>query len=237
MRLVVSIHDVSPAWTSSVVALWTLCQQYDVAPALLVVPDWHGQWPLRRHASFTTWLHSCVSDGAEVLLHGERHDEVGSKRGLRDEVRAFGRTAGEGEFLTLGQAAASERIARGLDLLHELGFAPVGFVPPAWLARDDTLLAVRDAGLRISEDSHSIYVHERNERLAAPAVRWSGRTNARAHTSAFVASVRWRMQRDSSLLRLALHPQDLENPVTSTSVHRELNRWLSLRSVVRYADL
>ena len=45
-RLLVSIHDVSPALEAPVRALWDLCQSLGITPALLVVPDWHGEWPL-----------------------------------------------------------------------------------------------------------------------------------------------------------------------------------------------
>ena len=83
------------------------------------------------------------------MLHGERHDEAELPRGLADSVRAFGRTAREGEFLTLDAGAALARIARGLDRLRALGLEPVGFVPPAWLAKDEGHQAVAPGGTRI----------------------------------------------------------------------------------------
>lgn len=237
MKLLVSIHDVTPAWAPSTLALWNLCQEFGVTPALLVVPNWHGTWPLAQHAAFCHWLRRCASNDAEIFLHGERHDEVGLQRSAVDGLRALGRTAREGEFLTLDRARAGERIARGLQTLREQALSPIGFVPPAWLAREQTYTAVRDAGLTYSEDSHGVRVHARNQTLAAPAVRWSGRTTNRAHASAMVASLRWRVQRNQPLVRLALHPQDLEHPVSAKSVYKEVRRWLSLGAVGRYADL
>lgn len=237
MKLLVSIHDVTPAWASSTLTLWKLCQEFDVAPALFVVPNWHGAWPLSQHAEFCEWLRTCASRGAEVFLHGERHDEVGLPRTAMDEMRAFGRTAREGEFLTLGRAGATEKIARGLQTLRQQGLEPIGFVPPAWLAHEDTFNAVRDAGLAFSEDARGVRVSARNQSLPAPAVRWSGRTTYRAHASAFVASVRWQTQRARPLVRLALHPQDLEHPVSAASVFKEVRKWLSLGAAGRYVEL
>jgi len=220
-----------------VVALWELCQQYDVAPALLVVPNWHGAWPLVKHPGFTAWIHTCIEAGAEVLLHGERHDELGLPRSARHSMRAFGRTANEGEFLTLDHEGAATRIARGLTLFQTLHFEPIGFVPPAWLAGEATFGAVKSSGLRVSEDAFGVRVHSRDERLPAAAVRWSSRTTTRARVSSVLATVRWHTQHKQSLIRLALHPQDLAHPITARSVRREVANWLTLGCVVRYADL
>ncbi len=235
--LLVSIHDVTPALAAPVQALWELCQAYGVTPALLVVPQWHGDWPLEDAPVFMEWIRRCAEHGAEILLHGERHDEVGLPRDWRDHWRALGRTNGEGEFLTLDADAARTRIARGLSRLRALGLAPMGFVPPAWLAREYTHALVRDAGLAVSEDAHGVRVHGRGVRLAAPAVRWSGRSALRARASQLLAMARWHVHRAVPLVRLALHPQDLTHPVTAASVRAETARWARARTVMRYADL
>jgi len=235
--LLVSIHDVTPALESPVRRLWDMCRACGATPALLVVPDWHGAWPLERYPQFMTWVRECAADGAEIFLHGERHDEVGLPRGWRDELRAVGRTAKEGEFLTLDRDAAHERIARGLRRFAAMDLSPIGFVPPAWLAREATHDVARDAGLRVSEDADGVRVLARGERLHAPALRWSGRTTARAWGSRITAEVRWRTQRTTPLVRLALHPQDLAHPVTTASVEQETARWVQARRVIRYAQL
>ncbi len=235
--LLVSIHDVTPALETPVRALWAMCRQHGVTPALLVVPEWHGEWPIERAPEFMAWVRSCASEGAEVFLHGERHDEIGSPRSWRDELRAVGRTAKEGEFLTLSYEAAQLRIARGLDRLAAQRLTPVGFIPPAWLALEGTHDVVRDAGLHVSEDADGVRVHPNDVRLAAPALRWSGRTTVRAWGSRATAELRWRTQRGAPLVRLALHPQDLAHPVTAASVARETARWIRARPVIHYAQL
>ncbi len=240
--LLVSIHDVTPALEAPVRVLWALCRANGVTPALLVVPDWHGAWPLEAHPKFVQWLHTCVAEGAEIFLHGERHDEVGLPRAWRDELRAVGRTAKEGEFLTLDHAAATARIARGLARFTSLALQPIGFVPPAWLARDTTHDVVREQGLHVSEDADAVHVHRASTplvrvRLDAPALRWSGRTTLRAWGSRLTAAVRWHTLRRTPLVRLALHPQDLAHPVTAASVAQEVRRWTRARRVIRYESL
>ncbi len=235
MTLLVSIHDVTPALDQPVRRLWDLCAARGITPALLVIPDWHGAWALDAHPEFVAWVRARAAEGAELLLHGYRHDEVGLPRALRDEWRAWGRTDREGEFLTLDRAAAAERIGRGLELLRGLDLAPIGFVPPAWLAREDGFRAARDAGLPLSEDEAAVRFGPR--RVPSPALRWSGRGALRARGSAVVAAARWRLHQGAALLRIALHPGDLGHPASARSVERELDRWLAVRAPVTYSSL
>lgn len=237
MKLLVSIHDVTPALERDVRALWDLCAECGITPALLVVPNWHGRWPLDEFPRFAAWLRAREREGAEIFLHGERHDEVGLPRRLPDHVKAFGATAREGEFLTLDERAAAARIERGLERLRRAGLSPVGFVPPAWLAREATFRAVRDAGLAVSEDVATIRLHGRATRLASPVIRWSGRTPLRARVSAAVADVRWVTARGNWLTRVALHPSDLRHPASAASVVAHLKRWRRDRHPSRYTLL
>ena len=237
MSLLVSIHDVTPALADGIVRLWALCAARGLTPALLVVPEWHGEWPLEAHPEFVAWLRARAADGAEIVLHGERHDEAGLPRRLSDELRAWGRTAREGEFLTLDGAAAGERIARGRHRLRALGLEPVGFVPPAWLAREDGHGAAGRAGLGFSEDQHAIRLFPSGRRVASPVVRWSARTPLRAWGSLAVARARWTLQRRAPLPRIALHPGDLGHPATAAALGPTLDRWLARHAPISYAAL
>lgn len=236
MTLLVSIHDVTPALETPVRALWRLCEERGVIPALLVVPDWHGRAPLAGAPAFLAWVRGCADGGSELFLHGYRHDEDALPRGWRDALRAWGRTDREGEFLTLDYAAARERIARGLDVFAEQRLQPIGFVPPAWLAREQGFRAAADLGLMVSEDARTIRLAG-GLRRASPVVRWSGRTPLRARGSALVAAARWRLQRSAPIVRIALHPADLAHPSSARSVARALDQWLLVRRPGRYAEL
>ncbi len=237
MKLLVSIHDVTPALERDVRALWDLCAERGLVPALLVVPNWHGGWPIEEYPRFAAWLRARAREGAEVFLHGERHDEHGRRRSPGDRLRAWGATAREGEFLGLDEREAGARIGRGMRALERVGLEPIGFVAPAWLAREDTYRAVQRAGLRISEDADCIHLHARATRLPSPVVRWSARSPARAHLSAAVADARWWWQRGHWLARIALHPGDIRHPATAASVAANLDRWCGERHHFRYACL
>ena len=216
-----------------------MCRRVGVVPALLVVPDWHGEWPLAHYPAFVQWLQECAQAGAEIFLHGHRHDEVGLPRSPRDALHAWGKTAREGEFLTLDETAARARIEPGLALFGRLGLDPIGFVPPAWLARPGCGRAVAALGLRFGEDDRAVYSYDAPgvQRIPSPVVRWSSRTPMRAHASIVVAALRWHVQRGAPYVRIALHPSDLDHPATARSVERTLARWLADRPPTRYAEL
>jgi predicted deacetylase len=237
VSLLVSIHDVTPALAGGVMQLWEICARRGVRPALLVVPDWHGQWPLEAHPAFVQWLRGRMADGAEIVLHGERHDEAGLPRTPVDSIRAWGRTLREGEFLTLDGSAAGERIARGRARLTALGLAPVGFVPPAWLASAAGHRAVGDNGLGFSEDDRAIRLFPSGRRVRSPVVRWSARTPARAWGSVAVARARWMLQGRAPLPRIAFHPQDLAHPATAAALGPTLDRWLGRHRPIAYSAL
>jgi len=237
MSVLLTIHDVTPAWAPQVQALWDLCRERGATPGLLVVPDWHGAWPLRAAPDYLHWVRARAADGAEIFLHGERHDEVGLPRTWRDAQRAFGRTNREGEFLTLDHDAALARIGRGMALFQEVQLAPIGFVPPAWLCRHGTHTACAAHDLHVLEDDAAVYLLQSGVTLPSPVLRWSGRSPMRARGSAMQAAFRWHRQRHAPHFRIALHPMDLEHAITRRSVIDELDRWLAVRPARTYASL
>lgn len=236
-QLLITIHDVTPALQERVEILWRMCRARGVVPGLLVVPDWHGGSPIEGDPKFGAWVRERAKEGAEIFLHGERHDEVGLPRSWRDELRAFGRTNKEGEFLTLDFDAASAKITRGIARLQAMGLEPIGFVPPAWLAKTDTHVACRKAGLAVSEDDGTVFVHPTNRALASPVVRWSARGAFRSYGSVLQERLRWKLQRSAPVMRLALHPADLDHPAVERSIDRAMGDWLGVRVQTFYREL
>lgn len=237
MQLLISIHDVTPAFADEVHSLWHLCRARGVSPALFVVPNWHGEWPLADFPHFVEWVRDAYALGADIFVHGERHDEFGNPRSWREELRALGRTDREGEFLTLAGPAAEARIARALRTLRSLSLAPIGFVPPAWLAGDDLHDVVGRVGLQVSEDVKEVHVHPTRRRISSPVLRWSARTPWRASVSTIVARAGLVATRGAPVVRVALHPRDLRARTVRDSLVATLDRSLAERRVVRYSEL
>ncbi|MCU0636166.1 MAG: DUF2334 domain-containing protein [Gemmatimonadaceae bacterium] len=233
-RVLVAIHDVAPPFTEECLALVRLCREYGVEPALLVVPEWHGRWPLDDAPALVRWLRAAQDGGTELLLHGMRHDEVGTVRSLTAHWRAVGRTAREGEFLSLSFAHARARIDEGKQRLEAMGLAPIGFVPPAWLASPAVLRAAAAAGFPLSEDDAGVRALVSGRLVRAPAVRWSARTRARAVASRAVAHLRRVVHADAPMVRLALHPRDLHDAGVAASLRDAVRWWTRTREPITY---
>ena len=232
------MHDVTPAHARRLDVLYRLLGELGVQRyALLVVPDWHGSWPLAQHAAFTTQLRARAATGVEIVLHGMRHDEVGLPRSLAHRLRTFGRTDREGEFASLAPAEARARIDRGLATLRASGLEPIGFVPPAWLGGSDLEHVVRDSGLAFTEDARDVVMLTNGRRLRAPATCWSTRRAWRAAGSVVVAALRLQLERARPLVRVALHPPDAESPAVLESCRRTLGALLERRAVINYQQL
>ncbi|HEX9485621.1 MAG TPA: polysaccharide deacetylase family protein [Gemmatimonadales bacterium] len=237
-ELLVSVHDVTPAHERSLDVLYRLLDELGVRRyALLVVPNWHGAWPLAEFATFTAGLRQRAAAGAEIVLHGLRHDEVGQRRTLAHWARTFGRTDREGEFASLAAPEAAARLAQGLAVLRAAGLEPVGFVPPAWLARPEHEPVVRDAGLAFTEDTQAVTTLGHGQRIPAPATCWSTRRAWRRAGSVAVAAARLRLEQAQPLVRIAFHPPDAQWPRVLTSCRRALEVLLERRTVITYREL
>lgn len=228
----------TPAHERSLEVLYHLLEELGVRRyALLVVPNWHGAWPLAEFATFTTGVRERAAAGAEIVLHGLRHDEVGQRRTLAHRARTFGRTDREGEFASLVAPEAAARIEQGLAVLRAAGLEPIGFVPPAWLARPDLEPVVRDAGLAFTEDTHAVTAVARGQRIPAPATCWSTRRAWRRAGSVVVAAARLRLEQARPLVRVAFHPPDAHWPAVLNSCRRTLEKLLEQRAVITYREL
>jgi len=67
--------------------------------------------------------------------------------------------------------------------------------------------------------------------------RWSSRGALRAYGSLVQAQLRWMLQRGTAVMRIALHPADLDHPATAASIERTLDRWLEVAPAAPYAAL
>ena len=209
-RLVVSIHDVAPA-TAEASRRWVeILNSMHIRSSLLVVPGrWRGR-DLKTTPSFVAWLKSAAADGHEIVLHGLEHSVTssGSKSLLRDRM---GRLMARGcqEFWNLDEAQAAHRIATGVEILHDFGFEPQGFVAPGWLMSDGTRVALRSSGLKYTCD------HTRLIDLISGSSRRMLTTSQRPNSvlstpgvliTDLIVAAHWRTDRS---FRVALHPDDL----------------------------
>ncbi len=137
-------------------------------------------------------------------------------------------------MLELGEAR--RRIDRGIEVLEAWGLSPVGFVPPAWLFGPGTMNLLRERGLAITEGFWIIGDAVSGRRLFAPALSWSTAKPWRSVATVGVAALRLRMERSRSVVRVAIHPPDIDVPSVARSLRATLERLLATREVVSYRD-
>ncbi len=237
-QFLVAIHDVTPAHADSLRRIYALLDQLGITRyALLVVPDWHGAWPLERHAPFVGDLLRRQAAGAEVFLHGYRHDEAGLRRSWVQHLRVAGRTAAEAEFRIAPPEEAERRLDRGLELFRRLGLKPVGFIPPAWLHGPRGLAQLRQRGLHYTEGFWLITNVKNAVQRFAPALSWSSARLWRSQVTAGIVDARGLMPWAQPVVRVVIHPPDIEIPVLRASVSTTLHRLAATRPTTTYRDV
>jgi uncharacterized protein len=234
----VSIHDVSPATAAEVEDALALCHEAGARPALLVVPNFHGEAPLLDDGLFCQRLRNLQAGGHEVYLHGLLH--LSAAR-YGDRVRGRGRrllssdafdgaawlfaqrvvSAGEAEMRDVGLAEGCARVAQGEAILAEAGLRVDGFVAPAWSMPAWLLPWLAQRGYRFTEDHLRVYDPAAGESRPSVVFNWASRSPAR-----LLSTIAWcraaRHARAFLPARIAIHPGDMRWLVLRREVERLL---------------
>ena len=208
----VSIHDVSPAFASEVEGALEACARVGATPALLVVPNFHGQWPLAEHPRFVDRLRELAGRGHEILLHGFFHRASGAGRGLRSAFAQRVASGGEAEFADLPQGDGEKRLDEGMATLRALALPMHGFVAPAWSMARWVLPALGARGFRYAEDHLRVYDPAERRARASLVLNFASRTPARLASSALFVRIA-RPARGLLPTRIALHPGDMRSRI------------------------
>jgi predicted deacetylase len=240
MPVHVSIHDVTPAWAREVDEALELCAAVGARPALLVVPDFHGRWPLLADEPFCQRLRGLQARGHEVYLHGLRHrgrdryDGSGPSR-LSWFLAQRVLSGGEAEMSDVSPEEGRARLDQGERTLREAGLRIDGFVPPAWSMPRwlPALLAAR--GYRFTEDHVRVYDPAAGRARFSVVLNWASRSPAR-----LLSTVAWcrtaRHARAVVPARIAIHPGDMNFLLLRREVARLL-AWAQGDIVAKGRDL
>ena len=239
MKVQVSIHDVSPAFVGEVEDALAVCAKAGAKPALLVVPNFHGLWPLGEHSAFCARLRDLQAAGHEIYLHGffhqarlgegasdahlpQRANGAGPQGTLRWAFAQRVASAGEAEFSDLSRDEALTRLLDGERELAAAGLRIDGFVPPAWSMPRWVHTLLGERGYRFSEDHLRVYDPKEGRARPSVVLNYASRTPARLYSS-----VAWcRIAKHAAVAlpaRIALHPADMRVPL----LRREIDRLLA----------
>ena len=215
-----ALHDVSPRHAGACRQILSFLKARGLPPAtLLVVPNFHGKWPLEDHPEFLTELSGWATEGHELALHGLVHIEerpIGGGFSAAFQRRFL--TGGEGEFLALSASEIRSRLETGLAAWERTGLPrPRGFVPPAWLYNEHLDPELARLGFAWTE-SHTDLRVPGGATLASPVISWASRDPLRRLGSQVVCPSLARLWKGRARLRIAIHPHDFDWPVLVRSI-------------------
>ncbi len=239
-KLQLTVHDVSPVHADTLKEIHTVLGQMGVVKySMLVVPDYHGNWPLGEYPGFCSWLEGLADSGVEMVLHGFSHKGGSKDLGVVDRVRSAVFTRNEGEFLGLDRSDAEKLLEDGREVLRQLtGVEVRGFVAPAWLYSGGTAVALKNAGFSFTESRWRIWDPRTGRTiLRIPIVNYAGGIPLKRFLAALWVSLSGKALAGSETVRFAIHPFDFESEPVRRKVLKMLKSFLGTRSSVRFQDI
>lgn len=228
----VALHDVAFATQDRCVRLVDRLDHIGPLPlSLLISPRWHRKG---SDARFERWVESRLARGDELLLHGLTHlDDADPPRWPLDWLRRRVYSNGEAEFAALDADESLRRLRAGLKWFNDRGWPVRGFVAPAWMLGPAAWSVLRRPMFDYTCTlTRLVALTEREHVVPARALKaWSIVYSTRSAWRR-AASLRWnewivRRQAEAPLLRLELHPADIDHPAVCDHALRMIGHALA----------
>jgi len=215
--LIVSLHDAHPGSHAQIAEQVAFLAGYGITQSsILVVPEFHHGGSVLRDTAFCDAVSGWQAGGHEVVLHGYFHDRKESPREKLSTLfwtRLY--TNREAEFLDLPEETARLRLERGRSLFASLGWRTRGFVAPAWLMADGLTNLLAAMGFAYTTRVGEIIplLPGLNRLKSSQSLCYSTRAGWRRVASGVWNKHLYGRLRGTDLVRLSLHPRDLEFPL------------------------
>ncbi len=234
--LVVSLHDVSPRTHAACARILDELSALSVArTSLLVIPDHHHRGHFLADAAFCAWLREKENAGHEIVTHGYYHQRArrsGDTALQKITTRIY--TADEGEFYDLDRDTARALVAKANAELAQAGLHPSGFIAPAWLLGDEAEAALRDLGVEFTTRLASVRDLRSGRTWESQSLVWSVRAAWRRVVSLAWNATLFRALRGNPLMRISIHPVDIEHAAVWRQIRRFVGRALEGRNALPY---
>lgn len=221
--IAVSLHDVEPATFERCALIRDWLNDLGVDRVTLLVipaPDLH---PFHdRRPDLAEWLDECSRAGDAVAQHGFQHRRLHAGRGRR-----------RGEFVGLDGDETRRAVLAGRRVLKLAGIQPRGFVAPGY-AYTNALRATLATTFEWWAGIGRLHRASGAAPTTAPALALGTSSALKRWSSPRV--VRAGAMLSGELLRLDLHPADLDHPRHVGAVEKVLRRARD-RSAVTYDEL
>jgi predicted deacetylase len=219
--LIVSLHDAHPGSRAQIAEQIAFLRAYGITrTSILVVPDFHHAGALARDVEFCRAVSAWQEQGHEIVLHGYYHDRQESPpENLATLFWTRLYTNREAEFLDLPEKEARERLERGRSIFKAQGWRPRGFVAPAWLMAGYLPELLGELGFTYTTRLRAIVpLGSDAAPIDSQSLCYSTRSGWRQLASCAWNKRLFRHLRESRLIRLSLHPRDLEFPLIRRQV-------------------
>ncbi len=214
---IVSLHDAHPGSHAQITEQLAFLAERGVTRAsILVVPEFHHRGSVLNDRAFCDAVTGWQKQGHEIVLHGYFHDrEESPKETLSTLFWTRLYTNREAEFLDLPLDAARLRLERGLALFRSLDWRTSGFVAPAWLMAPGLPNLLAEMGFTYTTRLREIIplLPGTHRLVTSQSLCYSARSGWRRFASAFWNKQLFGRLRGTNLIRLSLHPRDLEFPL------------------------
>ena len=224
--LIVSLHDAHPGSCKSIAEQIALLATYGITrSSILVVPEFHHGGSVQESKAFCEAVSQWQSQGHEIVLHGYFHDRKESppeKLSTLFWTRLY--TSREAEFLDLPRDTAKQRLEKGRALFEALGWRSTGFVAPAWLMAEGLTNLLADMGFAYTTRVSEIIplLPGINRVIFSQSLCYSTRASWRRFASGIWNKYLYGRLRETNLIRLSLHPRDLEFPLMRRQIDQIL---------------
>ena len=224
--LIVSLHDAHPGSHARIAEQVAFLSDYGISrTSILVVPEFHHGGSLLQDKAFCDAVSAWQAQGHEIVLHGYYHDRAEAQPDTFSNfywTRLY--TAGEAEFLDLSGETARLRLERGRALFDSLGWRATGFVAPAWLMAEGLTNLLAEMGFAYTTRVGEIIplLPGINRVKSSQSLCYSTRAGWRRFASAIWNKYLYGRLRETDLVRLSLHPRDLEFPLMRRQIDQIL---------------
>jgi predicted deacetylase len=224
--LIVSLHDAHPGSQAQIAEQVAFLAERGVRrSSILVVPEFHHRGSLLQDKIFCETVSQWQTSGHEIVLHGYFHDRQESppeKLSTLFWTRLYSNR--EAEFLDLPRDTAKLRLEKGRALFDSLGWRSTGFVAPAWLMADGLTNLLAEMGFAYTTRVGEIIPLRPgvNRVKSSQSLCYSTRAGWRRFASGVWNKHLYGRLRETDLVRLSLHPRDLEFPLMRRQIDQIL---------------
>lgn len=216
-RLLLSLHDFHPGAREAVEEQMEFCLHRCPGHAsIFVIPEYHHGESVEASAGCLTLLQRWQEEGHDLAIHGYYHDRKGRPAGPWWWTKIY--TSGEAEFIDLSPEEELERVDLAKQIWQRQKWKASGFVAPGWLYPASLEKRLADRGFSYTCRLREVVHLRTGFRESAWAGAYSLRSPWRRWAARSWQPIWKRIWGGRNLVRLSLHPRDLEVPFVRRQV-------------------